>query len=143
MGPLTKRPGRPKRGRLADMTIYPATPDACFVPPPSEACDEFQYSFDLAVGHRYGVRQVFRRGTTVVVYMAVWQATRVDGVWRQVTRLDSSHGYIHRHYFTAAGDEKVERIEDIVAIHADDVLDRWVSRAEDIMQNEWQANLRR
>ena len=131
---MAKTRGRPRRGQLVDMTIQPTQPD-CFEPPPPEDCEEIPYFIHADAGHLVGVRQVFRRGTSVVVYFAVWQSILVGGQWREVCRIDSAHGNVHRHDFTVGRDGKnVDSrviLEEITAQHAEEILDRWIKTAEE------------
>jgi len=137
-----KTPGRPRKSRLADMAVYPDTPE-CFTPPSLEECDEISYPLDLGAGLGAGVRQVFRRDTSVLVYFAIWQSVQVNGRWSSVARIDTSHSNVHHHQFTATGDEKIEILERYTELHAEEVIDRWISRAEDIFGADWELHMRR
>ncbi|MBX7265838.1 hypothetical protein KIF24_07205 [Micromonospora sp. Llam7] len=140
---MAKSKGRPQKGRLADMTIRPAGDD-CYEPPPDEDCEEFPTVIDLAPNVRMGVRTTYLRGTSRMVYFAIWQAIKVDGKWENVARVDCHHGTIHRHDFTRQGDNHVVVLDVIpVAGGASEVLDSWCTQVELIMQNEWEDNLRR
>lgn len=138
---MGKKRGRPKKGELVDMGVYPA--GDCYEPPPFEDCEEFSDSFDLAVGHRLGVRQVYIRGTSQLVYFAIWQSVDLDGKWHSVARIDCSEGTVHRHQFTRAGENRRTVLEVIPADHGQEVVDRWYSPAEAMLQNDWEDNYRR
>lgn len=139
---MSKRRKSPRSNRRRNVPAN-KPPRRGYVTPPMPDDEEFQYNLDLAAGNRLGVRQVFRRGTTDLVEMCVWQSIRVDGKWEEVSRIDCAHGHVHRHYFTRTGDSKIVPLEDLTQLHAKEALDRWVSRAEDIMKEEWEANVRR
>jgi hypothetical protein len=139
---MAKRPGRPRKGKLADMGVYPPD-EECYEPPPYEDCEEFQTTIDLAPGHRLGTRQVYRAGTAELVYFAIWQSVLVDGRWQSVARIDCSHSTVHRHQFTRDGGNHRTDLERIPVDHGVDVVDRWYGPAEAMLQNEWEDNYRR
>ncbi|WP_157756632.1 hypothetical protein [Plantactinospora sp. KBS50] len=140
---MTKSKGRPKKGRLADMTSQPPG-ENCYEPPPDDECEEFAATIDLAPNVRMGTRLVYLRGTSQLVYFAVWQAIKLDGRWERVARVDCHHGTIHRHDFTRSGRNQVTVLAAIpVASGSSELLDRWCTQVESIMQNEWEANVRR
>jgi hypothetical protein len=133
----------PRRGnygrRLADLTIYPPA-ELCYEPPPHEECEEFPNSYDLALGHRLGSRQIYLRGSSDLVYFSVWQSTKVDGQWVAVARIDCSHGTVHRHQFAADGGNRVTVLATIPNDHSFEFIDHWHPRAARIMEDEWEAN---
>jgi hypothetical protein len=67
----------------------------------------------------------------------------VDGAWVDVARIDTADGEVHRHQFTADGGNYRTVYEVVPAGHGEDVIDRWFDRALDMMNNEWQENIRR
>src|SRR5574342_591218 len=101
---MSKRPGRPRRGELADLGIYPG--DDCYDPPPKTDCDVIPMSIDLDDGHRLGITRYYRRGTSVLTYFGVHQSVLVDETWFPVARIDCSHGMVHRHQFTRNGSNR-------------------------------------
>ncbi|MDQ7903317.1 hypothetical protein RB614_02125 [Phytohabitans sp. ZYX-F-186] len=125
------------------MTIYPLADDDCYQPPPDHECEEFQHHIDLAPGHRMGFRQVYRRGTSQMVYFAIWQAVRQDEEWHPVARIDCSHGTVHRHQFTQLGENHRIVLVEIPVERGREVVDRWYEPAEAMMQNDWVDNIRR
>lgn len=141
---MTKRPGRPRRGALADLTIYPPAP-TCIEPDGLRACQKIERKYTVALGQMMGVSRHYRYEKSVIVAFAAWQSVRVDGIWREVARIDSWHGVIHRHQFTVVGGNEITPLASIPANenHALAVIERWCTDAERVMQNEWQDYLRR
>ncbi|MEU1585689.1 hypothetical protein [Micromonospora sp. NPDC005710] len=125
------------------MTIQPAE-DECYEPPPDEECDEFSSTLDLAANVRMGTRQMYMRGTSELVYFAVWQSHKIDGRWEKVVRVDCHHGTVHRHDFARSGDNEMA-VLDVIPVKGgtSEFLGSWCTRIELVMQNEWEANLRR
>lgn len=139
MGP--KR-GRPRRGELADMTIHPHDED-CHEPSSDQDTEKIPYTLQLAEGHKVGVVQTFRAGTTELVSFSVWQDVYLEEAWRHVVRIDSWHGNVHRHDFTSDGNNRRTILEVIPTDHPERVLERWRNWAEDIIMSEWDENVRR
>lgn len=141
---MTKSKGRPKKRRLADMSASPPPdrPDR-YERPPLEDCEEYKQTFDLAVGHKMGLRQRFLRGRNELVDFAVWQKTFDGGAWHDVVRIDCAHGEVHVHRYTRAGEEHRQVLEVIPPDGGPPVIDRWFTRAEGMMQNGWYENVGR
>lgn len=139
---MSKPKGRPRKGTLSDMTIYPSDGD-CYEPPQGEDTDVIPYRLQLPEAHRAGVVQTFRKGTTAMVRFCVWQEVYVDGAWQKILRIDSWHGTVHRHDFTRSGNNTRTDLEAIPTDHPEKVIERWCSRAEYLIMEEWEANVRR
>lgn len=136
--------GRPKRGSLVDMGIYPN--DECYQPPPAGDCESVPLpAIDLDEGHRIGFTRYYRKGTAVLIYFGINQSVRVGETddWSDVARIDCSHGTVHRHQFTQSGLNRQEVLEDLTVQRGEQTINRWYERASRIMLEEWQENLRR
>ena len=142
---MGKKPGRPRKGKLADMAVAPL-PEPTFEMPPAEECEEVEASIVLAVFQELRVRYVMWQDSNMVEF-AVMQITSEHGQWREVARIDTKHAHVHRHQLHRAnpGDTvgDIESLEGIPADRGWDVIDRWYEEALKLMQNEWQDNLRR
>lgn len=139
----SKEKGRPKRGQLVDMGIYPS--DNCYEPPLPGDYEVIDTPIELDEGHRLYVTPRYRRGTAVVVMFGIQQSILEDlgGVWRPVARIDTWHSEVHRHQFTQKGGNEVITLEPIPAERGEQVISRWFPQAERIMQEEWLDNVRR
>lgn len=139
---MGKTKGRPQRGKLVSMAVVPP-PDEPYMPPPDDECEEFTERILLMRGNRLSIRRRFRTGQNTVVEFGVNQVVRVDGGWVDVARIDSAHGEIHRHQFTASGGNRITTLERIPQRDGEELVDRWCAIAADMMENEWQENLGR
>lgn len=141
---MGKEKGRPKKNRLADMTVVPQ--QRRYQPPPAHACDE-EMTVPIRLpepGNELRVRFVTYRNQ--IVDFAVVQIVRVDGEWIKVAKIDCDRGVIHRHqYLRSTGEDIYDHrlLEEIPPDRGRDVVDRWYQKAVDMMESEWEENLRR
>jgi hypothetical protein len=130
---------------LADLTIAPPA-DPPFELPPPEECEETAGGIVLAVGHELRIRFVLWNDRHMVEF-AIMQIVRRGGKWHQVTRIDTCHSAVHRHWLKESDpDNTVGRIEDLEVIPASEgwlVVDRWYDIALKKMQTEWEETCRR
>ena len=134
------RGGRPLR-RLADMADRPPS-GAAYRPPPRSACDEVVYPVAVEEGHELVIRQQIYRGK--IVDFSIQQRTLDDGQWHDVARIDCCHSTVHRHqtYRTATGRNDIVVIREIPS-EGWDVVNEAFATAMDVMEDEWEENLRR
>lgn len=140
MGP---RKGRPHKGELVDMTVYPDEA-RCQEPSFRHPVETFEAEIFLAAGHKAGVVDHYRAGTTQMVAFAVWQSIAADGEgWDPVFRIDSWHGTVHRHDYTKSGSNHITILADIPIDHPEKVIAVWRGHAESVIMTEWEENVRR
>ncbi|WP_157631233.1 DUF7718 family protein [Catelliglobosispora koreensis] len=142
---MGKEPGRPKKGRLVDMTIHPPTDPQYELPPPEE-CEDETWPVVLAPRHELRARRNVWRDCYIVEF-AIMQIVLIDGHWREIARIDTCHSSVHRHYL------RKDHPEDSVGIRVEiapipmsngwEVVDSWYDRSLKLMEDEWQENLRR
>lgn len=140
---MAKEKGRPKRGRLADMTIHPQ--ERRYYPPPLDACDEMTVPVRLPQpGNELRLRYAVYRD--LIVDFAVVQIVRVEGDWVNVAKIDCDRGVIHRHQYERETGRDILDHEPLYEIPPDrgwEVVDRWYDQAVQLMEDEWEDNLRR
>lgn len=144
-GGVTKTPGRPKRGDLADMTILPSQPAGYELPDPDE-CEEYKNSIVLEAGHELLVRLLLWKDRLIVEF-AIMQVVRHNGLWVEVARIDTCEGSVYKHQLRKTRpDDQVgqrEEVERVPTVNPWTVIDRWYEDALGRMQREWVYNLRR
>lgn len=139
---MTKAKGRPQKSRLADMAIVPVDPR--YYPPPDDECEEHSEPIVLADGHKIVIRRQYPIGRSTVVRFGVNQSIRLARRdWQWVSRIDSDHGEIHRHDYTAAGGHERTVLQVIPATRGEELVDWWCEHAAELMHNEWEDNVRR
>ncbi|MDG6102342.1 hypothetical protein Daura_43555 [Dactylosporangium aurantiacum] len=140
---MGKTKGRPRKNDLVDMSIIPE--QRTYSPPPPEACEETTVPIRLPEpGHELRVRCAMYRGQ--VVDFAIIQIARVDGDWVNVAKIDCDRGVVHRHQYER--DTGVDLWDhrplcEIPPDHGWEVVDRWYDEALQMMEDEWEDNLRR
>ncbi|WP_329105614.1 hypothetical protein OG792_33100 [Micromonospora sp. NBC_01699] len=114
-------------------------------PPPREACEEIEIPIRLPEpGNELRVRQSIYRNR--IVDFAVIQIVRVDGAWINVAKIDCDRGVIHRHQYVRSTGEDVwdhRPLEEIPPDQGWKVVDRWFDRALQMLEDDWEGNLRR
>jgi hypothetical protein len=142
---VAKKPGRPRKGELADLTIQPPQPPAYELPPPEE-CEEIEGSVGLDDEDELRIRFVLWKDRYMVEF-AIVQLTRINGHWTQVARIDTCHAHVHRHQLRrdSPGDVlgTVYPLEAIPAVGGWEVVDRRYEESLTLMHTEWQTYLRR
>ena len=142
---MGRKPGRPKRGQLADMTIPPNDAPGYELPDPSE-CEDFDDRIVLEAGHELQVRFRLWKGRLVVEF-AIMQYVRHNGQWIEAARIDTCHGSVHVHQMhkSRLTDRQGQRreLQAIPPHNGWTVVDQWYDRALTLMKNEWTDNLRR
>lgn len=142
-GVMGKEKGRPKRGRLADMAEAPE--EERYHPPPLNACEEFTIPIRLPQGGGE-LRVRFATYQNLVVDFAVVQIVRIDGKWEVVAKIDCDRGVIHRHQYARDTGEDLWDHRPLYVVPTEQswqVVDRWYEKAVDMMEDEWEDNLRR
>lgn len=141
MGPRT---GRPRRGQLADLTIYPQ-PSPVYERPPEKDCEVYPGEFVLRRGHEVRTEYWLLDDTYMVFFAVVQIAYRDDG-WQEVARIDTCHATVHKHQLhrSAPADSVGTRTElcEIPANGGWSVIETWYSQSLDHMRDCWQENLR-
>ncbi|WP_449560182.1 DUF7718 family protein [Micromonospora echinaurantiaca] len=114
-------------------------------PPPLDVCEEITNPIRLpGSGNELRVRMAIYRNQ--IVDFAVVQIVRVDGKWVRVAKIDCDRGVIHRHQYVRSTGEDVWDHRPLCEIPPDrgwEVVDRWFDQALQLMEDEWEDNLRR
>ena len=142
---MSKQAGGSKKQRLADMTCVPPDDPPYELPPPEE-CDESVGPVVLARNHELRARYLLWKETYLVEF-AIVQIVRVGGEWREVARIDTEHGTVHKHQLKRSAPEDTvgirEQLASIPAVGGWEVVDRWYDEALKLMQTDWRDNYRR
>jgi hypothetical protein len=133
---MTKAKGRPPKSRLADMSTPPTEP-ARFTPPPRD--ELYEYHADFGDGVRMHHEQGLYRDR--LVEFSVCLSVQTPDGWKQVCRIDTAHGEVHMHEFRLNGPEVRTVFEVIPFDRGEEVIDRWFTRAAEMMENEWRDYL--
>ncbi|TDB95810.1 hypothetical protein E1091_09890 [Micromonospora fluostatini] len=116
-----------------------------YKPPPPDACEEDTVPVRLPIpGNELRVRTVVYRN--LIVDFAVVQIVRFEGRWITVAKIDCDRGVIHRRQYVRSTGEDILDHQPLCPIPPDrgwDVVDRWFRDALDLMEDEWEDNLRR
>lgn len=95
-----------------------------WVPPSRAECDDVQ-EIPETPNETTRIMQVMSYLDGRLVYFAFMHDTYHQGEWRNVTRIDCSHGTVHQHFFTQTGGESNETTH-IVSLHSiNDVNGSW------------------
>lgn len=115
-----------------------------YKPPPIEACYEGTHTIYPAGENGpnlLAVRYVVYKGM-VVDFSINQAATDADGIRRDVARVDTKHGTVHRHQFRRGGpEERVIIIE--IPVRGWEIVDKAYDEHLDLMHDSWEMNLRR
>jgi hypothetical protein len=123
------------------MTIEPET---SYKPPPRDVSRLIDFRVHLVDDdNMLAVKAWEYRGK--IVDFAVSQVVHIEGKWVDVARIDTAGGTIHRHQYDQGGSDLWDhrKIRDIPHENGWDVVDRGYEEALDMMENEWEDNLRR
>jgi hypothetical protein len=140
---MGKEKGRPKKGRLADLTVMPE--ESRYYPPPLDVCDCTTVPIQLPrAGNELRLRYAVYRN--LIVDFAVVQIVRVMGEWLNVAKIDCDRGVIHRHQYERETGTDLWDHRPLCEIPPQggwEVVDRWYDTAVGMMEDEWEDNLRR
>jgi hypothetical protein len=141
-----KKPGRPKPGKLADMSEAPPEPPDYELPDP-EDCEEYNDGLVLKAENELRTRISLWKSRLIVEF-AVMQIVRHNGRWVEVARIDTCHhGSVHKHQLSKSRpDDRVGRRDEIEKIPSTNgwaVVDENYDRALQLMKADWTENLRR
>lgn len=142
---MGKTPGRPKPGKLADMTVHPQR-KPLYQPPPKEECVE--ETWPLAIGAEDELRcrwSLWRE--TYKVDFAIVQVVRADGGWWEIARIDCEHGDVHHHQLYRAKPKDTlgtrVRLQLIPVKRGWETVDKWYGQALTLMLDQWQESKRK
>lgn len=135
--------GRPKRGQLADLTIYPQR-EPEYEPPPLDQCKRYDDHVVLRLHHE--LKWNFFIYKRAMVKFAVMQVCWREGQWREVARIDTCHALIHKHqlHSHSPGDTQgtITPLAEIPSKGGWEVIDKWWTPSLTLMQDNWEEQLR-
>ncbi|MFC8732196.1 hypothetical protein ACFT5B_07040 [Luteimicrobium sp. NPDC057192] len=139
-----KNNARRARLRAADLSVVPEA--ASYEPPPKHACEPVVTPVPLddegLVQFVYA-QQIYRQ---YVVHFSIEIQCRGHALadWQTIYRIDTSHGTVHEHVFSASGEREIRQV--IETIPTEDgwaTVDRWFNRALDMCDDCWETQVER
>lgn len=134
-----KSRARIERG-LVDMAAGDTADSPAWVYQPDEHDEEHVYDFPLSVDSSLFVRQVLQRGR--LVEFGITHSILRGGKWRFVARADSCHGTVHLHRYREDGSE-VGEPQVLISVFTQEDLETGYNLAEDLVDTQWEENVRR
>lgn len=126
--------------RLADLTVRP--PADHYRAPPDRLCFKDQYSLDLS--EEVTLTVVYKVFRGLIVHFVINHSVLANPKSINIARIDTCHGMIHRHQYDQAGVDLLDhQLIRVIPAGRYDVVNEGFPDALAIMQNEWEANLRR
>ncbi|GAA1744898.1 hypothetical protein GCM10009681_14790 [Luedemannella helvata] len=116
-----------------------------YKPPPEEEChcETFVFHPTGRENDPIKLHVRFMQYQGKIVDFSINQVFVLDGISHDIARIDTAHGTIHRHQFFPRRQQVRTVITEIPVDDGWNVVDKGYDNALDVMQDEWDDNLRR